>query len=73
MLTSKNVFAESQAQIYAVHQISKSARYVVCNDKKEFSVDMTLIYNAPTKEAAKASLDDFSKKWNHTYQYAIQS
>ena len=34
---------------------------------------MKLIYKAPTKEAAKASLEDFSKKWNHKYPFAIKS
>jgi len=71
--TIKNVFPESQTQICVVHQIINSARYVVWKDKKEFSADMKLIYNAPTKEAAKASLEDFSKKWNHKYPYAIKS
>ena len=71
--TIKNVFPESQTQICVVHQIRNSARYVVWKDKKEFSADMKLIYNAPTKEAAKASLEDFSKKWNHKYPYAIKS
>ena len=71
--TIKNVFPESQTQICVVHQIRNSARYVVWKDKKEFSADMKLIYNAPTKEAAKASLKDFSTKWNHKYPYAIKS
>jgi transposase-like protein len=71
--TIKNVFPESNTQICVVHQIRNSARYVVWKDKKEFSADMKLIYNAPTKEAAKASLEDFSKKWNHKYPYAIKS
>ena len=71
--TIKNVFPESQTQICVVHQIRNSARYVVWKDKKEFLADMKLIYNAPTKEAAKASLEDFSKKWNHKYLYAIKS
>ncbi len=34
---------------------------------------MKLIYNVPTEEAAKASLEDFSKKWNRKYPYAIKS
>ena len=71
--TIKNVFPESQTQICVVHQIRNSARYVVWKDKKEFSADMKLIYTAPTKESAKASLADFSKKWNHKYPYAIRS
>jgi transposase-like protein len=71
--TIKNVFPESQTQICVVHQIRNSARYVVWKDKKEFSADMKLIYNAPTKQAAKASLEDFANKWNHKYPYAVKS
>ncbi|MEQ1554106.1 MAG: IS256 family transposase [Ferruginibacter sp.] len=71
--TIKNVFPESQTQICVVHQIRNSARYVVWKDKKAFSVDMKLIYDAPTKQAAKAALDDFKNNWNHKYPYAIKS
>lgn len=71
--TIKNVFPESQTQICVVHQIRNSARYVVWKDKKAFSADMKLIYNAPTKQAAKASLEDFALKWNNKYPYAVKS
>ena len=71
--TIKNVFPESQTQICVVHQIRNSARYVVWKDKKEFSKDMKQIYDAPTKQAARASLEDFSTKWNNKYPYAVKS
>jgi putative transposase len=71
--TIKNVFPQSQTQICVVHQIRNSARYVVWKDKKAFSVDMKLIYDAPTKQAAKAALEDFKSNWNHKYPYAIKS
>ena len=71
--TIKNVFPESQTQICVVHQIRNSARYVVWKDKKAFSADMKLIYNAPTKQAAKTSLEDFAVKWNDKYPYAVKS
>jgi transposase-like protein len=71
--TIKNVFPESQTQICVVHQIRNSARYVVWKDKKAFSADMKLIYNAPTKQAAKASLEDFAVKWDDKYPYAVKS
>jgi transposase-like protein len=71
--TIKNVFPQSQTQICVVHQIRNSARYVVWKDKKEFSVDMKCIYDAPTKQAAKEALQDFAAKWNHKYPYAIKS
>ena len=71
--TIKNVFPESQTQICVVHQIRNSARYVVWKDKKEFSRDMKQIYDAPTKQAARASLEDFANKWNNKYPYAVKS
>ncbi len=57
--TIKNVFPQSSTQICVVHQIRNSARYVVWKDKKAFASDMKNIYNAPTKQAAKAELDKF--------------
>jgi len=71
--TIKNVFPEATTQICVVHQIRNACRYVVWKDKKAFTKDMKLIYDAPTKEAAKAALDDFAHKWESKYSYAIKS
>ena len=71
--TIKNVFPESKTQICVVHQIRNACRYVVWKDKKEFTKDMKSIYDAPTKSAAKAALEDFAQKWEHKYSYAIKS
>lgn len=71
--TIKNVFPESTTQICVVHQIRNASRYVVWKDKKEFSKDMKEIYNAPTKSAAEAALNDFAEKWESKYSYAIKS
>jgi putative transposase len=71
--TIKQVFPQSQTQICVVHQIRNSARYVVWKDKKAFAKDMKQIYDAPTKQAAKASLEYFALQWNHKYPYAIKS
>ncbi len=71
--TIKSVFPQSNTQICVVHQIRNSARYVVWKDKKAFTSDMKNIYNAPTKQAAKAELDTFESKWNPKYPYAIKS
>jgi transposase-like protein len=71
--TIKQVFPQSQTQICVVHQIRNSARYVVWKDKKAFTKDMKLIYDAPTKQAARAALEDFADRWNHKYPYAIKS
>ncbi len=71
--TIKNVFPQSSTQICVVHQIRNSARYVVWKDKKAFASDMKNIYNAPTKQAAKAELDKFKARWEAKYPYAIKS
>lgn len=71
--TIKNVFPESKTQICVVHQIRNASRYVVWKDKKAFTKDMKEIYNAPTKQSAKAALNDFAKKWDHKYSYAVKS
>src|SRR5690606_27864289 len=71
--TIKNVFPESKTQICVVHQIRNACKYVVWKDKKEFTKDMKNIYEAPTKSAAEAALEDFAKKWDHKYSYAIKS
>lgn len=71
--TIKTVFPESKTQICVVHQIRNAARYVVWKEKKEFTRDMKNIYNAPTKSAAEAALEDFSNKWSTKYLYAVKS
>ena len=71
--TIKTIFPNSTTQICVVHQIRNSCRYVVWKDKKEFTRDMKQIYTAPTKQAAKAALNDFKTKWNSKYSYAIKS
>ncbi len=71
--TIRNVFPESRTQICLVHQIRNACRYVVWKDKKAFTRDMKHIYNAPTKEAAKAALEDFALQWEAKYSYAIKS
>ena len=71
--TIKSVFSEASTQICVVHQIRNSCKYVVWNDRKEFTKDMKYIYNAPNEEAARASLEDFANKWNNKYSYAVKS
>jgi len=71
--TIRTVFPESKTQICVVHQIRNACRYVVWKDKKAFTQDMKNIYNAPTKQAAQAALEDFAKIWESKYSYAIKS
>ncbi len=71
--TIRSVFPNSKTQICVVHQIRNACKYVVWKDRKEFTKDMKLIYAFPTKDAAKAALEDFTNKWNDKYSYAVKS
>lgn len=71
--TIRTVFPESQTQICVVHQIRNACKYVVWKDRKEFTSDMKHIYTAPNKQAAEHALNDFAKKWESKYAYAIKS
>jgi transposase-like protein len=71
--TIRSVFPESQTQICVVHQIRNSCRYVVYKDRQQFTADMRHIYAAPNKQAAEHALNDFAKKWEDKYGYAIKS
>jgi putative transposase len=71
--TIRSVFPESQTQICVVHQIRNSCKYVVYKDRQEFTADMRHIYAAPNRQAAEYALNDFAKKWEAKYGYAIKS
>ena len=71
--TIKSVFERATTQICVVHQIRNACKYVTWKDRKAFSKDMKQIYDAPTREAAQAALEDFANKWEDKYAYAIKS
>ena len=71
--TIRTVFPESKTQICVVHQIRNACKYVVWKDKRAFTTHMKEIYNAPTKQAAEAAMQDFATKWEAKYAYAIKS
>lgn len=71
--TIKTVFPESTKQICIVHQIRNSCKYVGWNERKEFSSDMKMIYDAPNRDAAAQALEVLDEKWGKKYGYAIKS
>src|SRR5690606_13259238 len=67
------VFPKTDTQLCIVHQIRNSTRYVVWNDKREFTSDLKEVYNAANKEAAWDNLQVFKEKWGKKYPHAILS
>ena len=69
----RGVYPDTVTQLCIVHQIRNSCKYVVWKDRKQFCTDLKKVYGAPSKDLAEHELEDFSKKWNSKYGYAIQS
>lgn len=69
----KVTFPETDTQLCVVHQIRNSTRYVVWNDKKEFTSDLKTIYKAANQDAAHEALMAFKEKWGKKYPHAILS
>lgn len=66
-------FPETDVQLCVVHQIRNATKYVSFTDRKKFCADMKPIYTAPTIEAAKLALEEFSGKWQRRYPMSIAS
>ena len=69
----RGVYPDTITQLCIVHQIRNSCRYVVWKDRKQFCLDLKKVYGAPSRDLAEHELEEFSKKWNSKYGYAIQS
>jgi transposase-like protein len=67
----KSVYPEVEYQGCVVHVIRNSLKYVSYQDRKEFSRWLKSIYQAPTEEAALASLDELKERWGDEYPLAV--
>jgi len=62
-----STFPKAKIQLCIVHMVRNALRYVPAKDMKAVARDLKSIYNAPTREAAEQTLDDFSEKWSSKY------
>ena len=67
------IFPQAQNQVCILHQIRNASRYVVYKDKKAFTADMKLIYQAVSIQQADEALEALDTKWAEKYPHAIQS
>ena len=68
-----SIFPNTEVQLCIIHQIRNSIRYIASKDQKEFSKDLKLIYQAPTKEIAQEELLKLESKWGKKYPLVINS
>jgi len=64
----KGIFPNADIQLCLVHMMRQSLSAVPNKDRKGVSADLKKIYHAPSEEAARKALDDFSEKWDNKYQ-----
>jgi transposase-like protein len=67
------VFPKTQIQRCIIHQIRNSLKYIPWKDRKAFATDLKAVYQAPTREAAEAHLNQLEEKWSKKYAVSIRS
>lgn len=67
------VFPQTLIQKCVIHQIRNSLKYVTWSDRKEFTADLKLIYQAKTREVGETNLLKLSEKWSKKYPAAVRS
>ena len=61
------VFPHTRIQLYIVHMVRNSTKYVSYKDLKAVCRDLKRIYSAPSEEEALLALNDFAKVWDSKY------
>ncbi|NLG96778.1 MAG: transposase, partial [Chloroflexi bacterium] len=56
-----------------IHQIRNSLKYISWKDRKAFMADLRQVYQAPTREAAKAALERLKEVGGGRYAVAVRS
>lgn len=68
----KVVFPSADVQLYIIHMIRNSIKYIPHNQTKEFIFDLKNIYQASTEEAAYLNLEKLQSKWESKYTLAVK-
>lgn len=67
------MFPKTEVQLYIVHMVRNSLKFVPFKDRKAIAADLKTVYSSATAEAAEAALDDFEQKWNSKYPMVARS
>jgi putative transposase len=67
------VYPKTQVQLCLVHLVRNALRFVSYRDRRALVADLKAVYQAPSAEAAMASLDDFARKWDGRYPQISKS
>lgn len=65
-------FPNTEYQKCLVHQVRNTLKYVPDKERKAFAKDLKTIYNAPTEEEGRKTLDKVTEKWEEKYPRAMK-
>jgi len=65
-------FPNTEYQRCLVHQVRNTLKYVPDKERKAFAKDLKTIYNAPTEEEGRKTLDKVTEKWEEKYPRAMK-
>jgi len=69
----ERVFPRTQVQLWIVHMVRNSLKFVSWKQRKEVAADLKTIYHAATAEQAEIHLTEFEAKWDKTHLAISQS
>jgi putative transposase len=69
----ETVFPKAEQQLFVIHQIRNSTKYVSYKDLKPLMADLKLVYGAVTMDEAELRLEEFDEKWGRKYPQIIKS
>jgi len=67
------VFPKADIQLCIVHQVRNCCKFVSWKDRKQLCADMKKIYNAPSEQLAKDTLESLRDSWGAKYPMVIKS
>ena len=67
------MFPDTVVQLYVVHQIRNSCKYVGSKHQKEFLKDLKKVCQAVNKDTVESMLDNLEMKWGEQYPIVIKS
>jgi len=67
------VFPKAEVQLYIIHLIRNTLKYVASKDQKLFMKDLRKVYTAPTEEAAIIELENLETIWGNKYPLPIRT
>ncbi len=69
----QTIYPQAEVQLFIVHQIRNSIKYLPWKDQKAFLKDLKGVYQSATREQAEHELEELDTKWGKKYPVILNS